>query len=279
MRQKLPLPIVFAIAGALLFLLAFLRLQLQEEKLNQALQPVARVESVNGPALLERKTVRESLRERSLIQKLDLIETAADAEVLLSFANGEEVRLLENSLALLDMESGRPLIILKSGDLWVEKAKDGSDSVMVSRQGVRRSLNEDFQARMSPHARPEEQEAIPTPEQVSGEVRPRDLRAAEGTPTRLESLTASYIQDTLRNQRNLFFKCYTQLLQRSPGVHGEAAVAFTIEKNGRVHQAEVSSSTLQDPQFKSCLTDAMKRVEFKSFAGDPVSALFPIRFE
>ncbi|MBO9668406.1 MAG: AgmX/PglI C-terminal domain-containing protein, partial [Bdellovibrio sp.] len=82
-------------------------------------------------------------------------------------------------------------------------------------------------------------------------------------------LTSEFIQDTLRAQRNSFFKCYTQLLQRTPGVVGQASVGFTIERSGKVSQADITSSSIADPAFKKCLIEAIRRVEFKSFGGDP----------
>ncbi|HRO68701.1 MAG TPA: AgmX/PglI C-terminal domain-containing protein [Pseudobdellovibrionaceae bacterium] len=281
MKKRFSPPFLLSLSGLLLFGLAFWRLQL-EEKPTQDEKPLARVENAYGSTFLDRKGHRESLRERQLLQRLDLIETRADSETLLAFANGEEVRLLENSVALVDLEAGRPVVILKDGDVWAEKAKDGPGSILISRNGIRRSLASDFQERAQRQAQTMPTAETPTPKAPAPQMIRAEARTKELVPQpalRIESLTADYIQDTLRSQRNLFFKCYTQLLQKAPGLSGDAAVAFTIEKNGRVREAEVSTSNLQDPAFKRCLSDAMKRVEFKSFAGDPVNALFPIRFE
>lgn len=286
MTKKLSKPFLLLTAGILLFLLAVIRLQMEAPAPNLQTRTLARVESRLGEALLDRRGQVQKLSERQILQRLDQIETQSESEVLLTFANGEEVRLLENSLALLDFEAGRPVVILKAGDVWVEKAKDDDSSALISRQGIRRSLTEDFQEkrRRSQQSASDNSELGQTPGPQAAVPPPRPLEALptsnlQPAPTRLESLTADYIQDTLRSQRNLFFRCYTQLLQKSPGLRGDASLAFTIEKNGRVRQAEVSSSSLRDPAFQSCLSEAMKRVEFKSFAGEPVSALFPLKFE
>ena len=99
------------------------------------------------------------------------------------------------------------------------------------------------------------------------------------TPQSKDGLSPDYIQDMMRAQRQTFFKCYTQLLQKSPGVTGQATLSFIIDKNGKVLQPEIASSNIADPGFKKCLLEALQRMEFKSFTGDPISTVFPLKFE
>ncbi|MNL44025.1 hypothetical protein D3C87_1665680 [compost metagenome] len=100
------------------------------------------------------------------------------------------------------------------------------------------------------------------------------------TPSKnIEGLSSEAIQETLKLHRGNFFRCYTQLLQKTPGVVGTASISFTIERTGKVSNAELTSSSLQDPDFKRCLIEATRRVEFKSFLGDPINTVFPLKFE
>lgn len=280
MKRRIPLPWIFAAAGGLLFSLALYRANLGAREPSET-RALARLQPVFGTTFVERNEKKDSAKAHQILQKLDTVETSHDSEALIQFPNGEQVRLFENSVALLDLEAGKALLILKEGDLWVETAKDGADAVMISRDGIRRSLagDRDYQS----HERAVEKNRLvtkvktPLREKASAPANSGDI--AFPPRSRLESLTSDYIQSTLRTQRNLFFKCYTSLLQKTPGVSGEASVAFTIERSGRVSQAEVSSSNFKDPNFRRCLTEAVRRVEFKSFAGDPVNTLFPLRFQ
>lgn len=275
-RPSFTVPLILAACGVLLFALALWRASL-EEPLAVPNRALARLEPAFGQVHFEREGRKESVMKRRTVQRLDIIETAADAEAVLVFANGEEVRLLENSVVLLEYESGHAVIVLKAGDLWAEKVVETPNaSVLISRDGLRLPLAQDHKERGK--QKTDELAATPAPTKT---VRPSRVVLDEDKPEprRPIVLTPESIQETLRNQRNLFFKCYGQLLQKTPGVSGEASLAFTIERTGKVSVAEVANSSLQDPQFRRCLTEAVKRVEFKSFAGDSIQTLFPIRFE
>lgn len=269
------IPVAAIVGGVLCLGLALLLIRpVSKESSGRAL---ARLQPSFGKVSLERNGRREMVGQVRPLQRFDRLETGPDTEAVLLFESGEELRLLDNTDVIVDWESAHPLVLVRSGDVWPEKLSE-NPSVRVSRDGVRRTLSED---RRESQAR---QRALNAKTKTSAA---RATTTAK-TPvplnpiaerTRAKSLSPEYIQETLKTQRNLFFKCYTQLLQRTPGVSGEASIAFTIEKTGRVSTAEISSSSLQDQGFRRCISEAVKRVEFKAFIGDPVSALFPIRFE
>ncbi|MBX2988938.1 MAG: AgmX/PglI C-terminal domain-containing protein [Bdellovibrionaceae bacterium] len=267
MKRLRSLPFLFSVAGLLIFALALWRVSLEGPAPRSGSRTMARLEPVFGELWIERDGRKEPVNRSRPVERLTTVGTGAETEALLSFENGEQVRLLENSLVLIDWEAGRPVLVLRDGEIWPEKTKSNAESALVSREGVRRGLAEDLQERQQQPrrvVRPPPTEAAPVAKPV-----------AAGN----ETLSSEYIQATLRTQRNQFFKCYTRLLQKTPGVSGEAALSFTIERTGRVSQAEVASASVQDPQFRRCLGEAVKRIEFKSFAGEPVSAVFPVRFE
>ncbi|MFZ4404287.1 MAG: AgmX/PglI C-terminal domain-containing protein [Pseudobdellovibrionaceae bacterium] len=90
----------------------------------------------------------------------------------------------------------------------------------------------------------------------------------------------SYIENILRGQRPLFFKCYSQLLQKGLSQRGQVSLSFFIEKNGRVKSPSVLSSQIQDVTFQSCLVEVLNRTEFKGFKGnESLQTIYPLQFE
>lgn len=240
----------------------------ETEKQKPGARPLARLESKVGNVFILRKnlTKKEILSRKSSLFALDSVETGPDGDATMEFDSAYRIRIIENSLVTVDEEADRIVLILKRGDVEVENyGREGS--VFISRDGVRwgatdyeMSYKKQLQASSLP-------ETTPTTDSTSSPG-----KAYEG-------LSAELIQDTLKTQRASFFKCYTQLLQRTPGVVGQASLSFTIEVTGKISQAEVASSSINDADFKKCLLEAIRRVEFKTFAGEPVSTMFPLKFE
>jgi hypothetical protein len=92
-------------------------------------------------------------------------------------------------------------------------------------------------------------------------------------------LTEKEIQETMNSHRTSFLKCYSGLLQKDAQAKGEATLTFTVENSGKLSAVEVTSSNLQQDDFKKCLIEVMNRVEFRPFDGSPISTLFPLKFE
>ena len=254
------------VAGVLSLLLSIF-IASQTEKQKPGDRPLARLELNLGKVFVLRKnlTQKEILTRRSTLFALDSVETGPDGDATMEFDSAYRIRVQENSMITLDAENDRIVLIIKRGDVQVENyGREGS--VFVSRDGVRWNAT-DYEMNYKKQAPPT---SLP-------ELAPQDTVTAEAL--KVEGLTADHIQDTLKTYRPSFFKCYTQLLQKTPGVVGQASLSFTIERTGRVNQAEVASSSINDPDFKKCLLEAIRRVEFKSFSGDPISTVFPLRFE
>lgn len=255
------------IAAGVISLLLSIFIASQTEKQKPGDRPLARLELNLGKVFVLRKnlTQKEILTRRSTLFALDSVETGPDGDATMEFDSAYRIRVQENSMITLDAENDRIVLIIKRGDVQVENyGREGS--VFVSRDGVRWNAT-DYEMNYKKQAPPT---SLP-------ELAPTDTTIAD-TP-KVEGLTADHIQDTLKTYRPSFFKCYTQLLQKTPGVVGQASLSFTIERTGRVNQAEVASSSINDADFKKCLLEAIRRVEFKSFSGNPISTVFPLRFE
>lgn len=256
------------IVGALSVLLS-LFIASQTEKTKPGARPLARLELNLGKVFVLRNnmTLKETLTRKATLFALDSVETGVDGDATMEFDSAYLIRIPENSLITVDEENDRIVLIIKRGDLQVENyGREGS--VYISRDGVRwtatdyeMNFKKQSEAQTLPELAPEETAMTPPPGKVA------------------DGLTSEYIQDTLKTYRGSFFKCYTQLLQRTPGVVGQASISFTIERTGKVTQAEIASSSLSDAQFKKCLLEAVRRVEFKTFGGDPITTIFPLRFE
>ncbi len=256
------------IIGGLFSLALSLFIASQTEKQKPGAHPLARLELNLGKVFVLRNnlTQKETLTRRATLFALDSVETGVDGDATMEFDSAYRIRIPENSLITLDEEGDRIVLIIKRGDLQVENfGREGS--VYISKDGVRWSAT-DYEMNYKKQTPPE---TLP------------ELAPAEGTTPPVvnmeQGLTSEQIQDTLKVARPSFFKCYTQLLQKTPGVVGQASLSFTIERTGKVSQAEIASSSINDSGFKKCLLDALKRVEFRPFGGDPISTVFPLRFE
>lgn len=241
----------------------------QTEKSKVATRPLARIDLNLGKVFVLRKnmTQKETLTRTASLYPQDSVETGPDGDATMTFDSAYRIRVQENSLVTLDEEYDRQVILIKRGDVQVEGyGRDGS--VMISRDGVRWTATDyETNYRKQANAQTNLPDLAPSTEGYS-----RQQKAGEG-------LTSEFIQETLRTHRNSFFKCYTLLLQKTPGVVGQASIGFTIERTGKVSNPTVASSSIADQQFKKCLTEAIRRVEFKSFSGDPISTVFPLKFE
>lgn len=238
----------------------------QTEKQKPGQHVLARLERNLGKVSIIRKnmTSKETLSRRTLLFPLDSVETGADGDATLDFDSADRLHIQENSLVTLDEEDGHIVVIIKNGDIQVEN-NGNSGQVLISREGSRWTPR-DYEDKVKKEAN---YESMP-------EVAPQVQSRAEA---RRESLSPEFIQDTLKTYRNNFFKCYTQLLQKTPGVAGQASISFTIERSGKVSNAEIASSSLADSDFKKCLIEAIRRVEFKAFSDEPISTVFPLKFE
>ena len=256
--------ILIAMSGILLFSLGIWRAHILAPT-GETPVALAQMELTYGKAFILEKGDRVQVKAKAPLYRLTEIATDDESEAVLYTPAGGKVRVLENSLISIDSDLDKVVLVIKSGDIRDESSDEAARQIIVSRNGLRRNLA------LEPKKGGRKKDAAKSAT--------RTARSDNPYLQRSRPLTVELIQETMKNKKNLFFKCYSQLLQRTPGATGEASLAFTIEQTGNVSNAEVSNSSFKDPQFRRCLTEAVKRVEFKSFSGDSIQALFPIRFE
>lgn len=231
-------------------------------------KPLIKVEVSFGKVSLIRHGLsqKETLTGRASLYLLDSIETGTDGDVTLTTDSGYKIRLLENALITIDQEQNKIVLLIKKGELQFD-ASGQEGSLLVSREGNRWTPAE-YEAQVRSEI---DLDALPDFNPSASPAPPA------GVP--LEGLSPEQIQDTLRNNRSAFFRCYTQLLQKKPGTTGQSNLSFTIEPSGKISLINIASSTIDDPQFQRCLIETLRRISFKSFNGKAISTIFPLKFE
>ncbi|RYZ63624.1 MAG: energy transducer TonB [Proteobacteria bacterium] len=228
---------------------------------------LARLSYNSGEVFILHKSMtdKEEVKKSKTLYHLDTVETGPNGDATLEIESGYRIRLLDNTMVTLDQDGEKAVLILKRGDVQFENFGT-NNQVLVSKGGTRMTPSE----YLSILKRDGAQGAFP-------ELAPN----APETPSAMGAgtLSSEYIQDTLKRQIPAFDRCYKQLLQRTPGVVGEVVLNFTIERTGKISNSEVSTSTIADADFKRCLTEVVRRVNFNSFTGDPITSTFPMAFE
>jgi hypothetical protein len=259
MGRNSGLVLTFFFSGLLLLGIGFLISKWMDAD-SPSTPSLAHVEKISDQVFILKKhlTQKEKLDKKSPLRALETIETNAEGEALLDFPSAYKIRVNPNTQITLDQEGDKTILYIKSGDIKIENlGRDGS--VFIAKAGLRWSATE---YDVNNHGPQNQQD--PT------------LKHGENIP---EGLTPSYILDTLKAQKGNFYKCYTQLLQKKPGITGETSISITIEPTGKISRSDVTTSKLDEPSFKKCLIEAAGHIEFKPFGGDAITTVFPLKFE
>lgn len=216
--------------------------------------------------------VRRKLETKTAIHHLESLETTDLSESVLDLNSGASIQINENSMvaieSVLESRGAYTLVTLLKGELRV-LSSNLNNQTWISKNGKRILADEYEKSDLAQTAlRP-----LKINPAIHGNETNEAERGSDSPPTELE------ISDALQRNRQSFFKCYAQLLQKDPEAKGELTLNFTLEPSGKVRSTEVSSQSLIEPSFQDCLTTVLKRIEFRSFTGAPVSTVFPMKFE
>jgi hypothetical protein len=192
------------------------------------------------------------------IEPLDVLRTEDGSEAVVEFSGGGQFRMGEKSEVVVDvLDNGSPLVVIRSGEIFVEKfgvspgfwvRSDGqlysaTDYVVLDRKNASKLME-------------------PLPSQ-------------KGT----DQISQAEIEVVLNSKKNDFFKCFGQLIQKTPQATGQVLISFTIERQGLPSKVEISKSDISDAHFKNCLSEVVARTRFRSFSGEPIATVFPLKFE
>lgn len=192
------------------------------------------------------------------IEALDVLRTEPGSEAVVEFSGGGQFRISEKSEVVVDqLDNGSPLVVVKAGEIYVEKFGK-SPGFWIRSEGQLYSAS-DFVVLDRKNA----------------------SKLMEPLPSQKEAtqISQAEIEVVLNSKKNDFFKCFGQLIQKSPQATGQVLISFTIERQGLPSKVEVSKSDINDPHFKNCLSEVVARTRFRSFTGDPIATVFPLKFE
>lgn len=94
------------------------------------------------------------------------------------------------------------------------------------------------------------------------------------------SLDRELIRRTIQRQLNALRHCYERELQAAPQLAGRVVVRFVIDADGKVINAIVSESTLNNAKVEKCLLKVFSRMVFPAIpGGGRVQVSYPLNFK
>lgn len=227
---------------------------------KNSLTAIATAVEVNGDCQISNFQMPSSipLKLNSIIKPRDIIRTGENSDVVIQLQNEAQFRLTDKSEIIIDqLDNGSPLIIIRSGEIYVEKFGN-KPSFWVRKDGQLLSAL-DFA--------------------LSDKSYLNKLKEPIPIQSESDQMSQTEIETILNNKKNDFFKCYGQVLQKNSQARGSVLISFSIQNFGQTQKIEVTQSDIDDPIFKSCLTEVVARTQFKKFSGNPITTVFPLKFE
>lgn len=246
------------VVGVVLILLS---VWLPQNKLsfNLSQNHIATIIEKSGKVLLANNEMpaKADLKVKSKIHSGDRVRSTDSAEALIQFTSGAQIRLNPKTEVLLESQSEKQfLVVIKTGDISIEKF---SEAPLWVRHNGQQYTAADY--------------ALLDKNNLRAGL-PRITRDAD-----LSDISHTEIEAVLNEKKTDFFKCFGQLLQRSPHASGQVMLSFTVSPLGSVTTPEVAKSEIADATFQACLLEVIARTRFRSFKGSPVTTVFPIHFE
>ena len=93
------------------------------------------------------------------------------------------------------------------------------------------------------------------------------------------TLSNEYLDQRISQEQESFQRCHSNAIRNQIDVKGEYLVGITISPEGKVTEAQILSSTLENPSLQSCVLQVFRRITFNRFEGANIVRSFPLRFE
>ena len=106
-----------------------------------------------------------------------------------------------------------------------------------------------------------------------------DSSVGEASPHDPETLANEYVDEMILSRQGLLQKCWMSRLKDKPKLRGKLTVQFEISRRGKVREATIVDSSLDDAQLGQCVISVVERIPFRSFTGPEISIAYPISFE
>jgi TonB family protein len=98
----------------------------------------------------------------------------------------------------------------------------------------------------------------------------------DGTRLYGDGLSKSLVGEYLSRYWNQFKWCYSRELDKDPNLYGKVTTTFTISNEGRVSDAQVLQSSLNNMNVEACLLRTIRRIRFpKPDGGGEVIVTYP----
>jgi hypothetical protein len=114
---------------------------------------------------------------------------------------------------------------------------------------------------------------------ASDEKRDVRLQTPKGVgiraPNLPDGLSAKAVTDVIAENSSSAALCLAESMRRSTVPPGRMEIEITILPSGRVSDARTSTGRYAGTQFASCVTRRIHNWRFPSFAGDPVTVVYP----
>lgn len=243
------------------------------------------------------------------IHHQDQLLVDKNSSLSLSFPNGTELRLLESTKAIIELwnpnDTNSPIYLTilfgdfellrdgAKGKLFIVKDRQlFSPSFRPKKKGFELTFksSEIGIARRELNPNPEEESKAENPnDDIEGEEAAPQPAAAAPTKEALPSstvanaipdtLTNSYIEDTIVNQKSQFQKCQANSIRETGPVNGQVVISFTIDPRGKIDEVKVLQTTIENQQLLNCLLSVFRNTPFQAFKGQPITRSFPLTFE
>lgn len=118
---------------------------------------------------------------------------------------------------------------------------------------------------------------LPTPTLSANKAATNPISADQEEDSAL--LSNEYLDSEIAKQQEQFQRCQNNALREQGEVKGQILVGLTISPDGKVDNARILASTLQDDKLHSCLLQVFQRIKFKTFTGAPIVRSYPLNFE
>jgi len=101
----------------------------------------------------------------------------------------------------------------------------------------------------------------------------------DGTKLYGDGLSKSLVGEYLARYWSQFKWCYSRQLDKDPNLYGKVTVTFTISREGRVNEASVLNSSMNEMNVESCVLRTIRRIRFpKPDGGGEVIVTYPFLF-
>ncbi len=229
---------------------------------------IANVDLAEGEVILSRKSTLLEFNPKfgEKIYSGDKIKTGPKSALILTTQNASQIRIDENSIAVVERSKEKDLITVLAGQ--AQAIKHGASLEIHNTHEKWRSAH--FSTQINRQEIAQKPTAKTPPPPMPG---PATEVAAEN------SNDEQNLKSTLDGQKTYFNRCFAKFLVQNPEARGEIVLGFLLFPQGKAEKVKILSSSLKDNDLEKCLTSVVERSPFKRFAGEPISVTYPIRFE